>query len=69
MVTISEMPQSASTQELFRRAIAKARAEGDPWASHRLHELPAERVRRHRFDVVSRTWIVDETLVKVCLID
>lgn len=59
------MPQSAPTQELFRRAIKKARAEGDPWAVHELHRLPAERVRRHRYDVLSGDWMVDETLVKV----
>ncbi|KAJ8612104.1 hypothetical protein CTAYLR_002450 [Chrysophaeum taylorii] len=53
------------TQELFRRAIAQARDEGDPWALHRLHDLPAERVRRHRYDVMGGTWKVDETLVKV----
>lgn len=59
------MPQSAPTQELFRRAIAQAQADGDPWASHKLHTLPAERCRRHRFNVLSGGWVVDETLVKV----
>jgi len=54
-----------STQELFRRAIAQAQADGDPWSKRELHALPAERVRRHRFDAGAREWLVDETLVKV----
>mmetsp|Transcript_8192 Transcript_8192/g.11406 ORF Transcript_8192/g.11406 Transcript_8192/m.11406 type:complete len:861 (+) Transcript_8192:313-2895(+) len=54
-----------STQELFRRAVAQSKIDGDPWARYRLHELPAERVRRHRYDVSMKEWVIDETLVKV----
>ena len=61
---LSEKKKSR-TQELFRKAIAQAQLQGDPWGKHELHKIPAERARRHRFDAGRRAWLCDETLVKV----
>jgi hypothetical protein len=37
----------------------------DGWAAHNIHEIPAERVYRHRYLPATGTWTVDESIVKI----
>lgn len=53
------------TLTLFRKAVQAEKMAGDAWVQHNLHLLPAERARRHRYDMATDRWVVDETLVKV----
>ena len=50
---------------LLREAAAKACAEGDPWAKHKLEDCIAERIERHLYDPVTEQWYTDETIVKM----
>lgn len=47
------------------KALEHATTETDVWEKFELHELPAERCRRHRYHVEVDEWEVDETLVKM----
>lgn len=58
----SSSPKVSSFQSLLLQA---AREYHDPWEGLALHLLPAERVRRHRYLPESRSWVVDESLVKI----
>jgi elongation factor 2 kinase len=49
----------------LKDAAAKAVAEGDPWAKHKIEQIPAERVFRHLYQPLSKTWTKEETIVKV----
>ena len=61
--------QQKERRILFRKllcsAAAKAVKQGDPWAKHNIPSIPAERVIRRLYDVTSKQWIVDETIVKM----
>jgi len=37
----------------------------DPWASFDLNNLPAEKATRHRYNAISKTWTLDEVIVKM----
>lgn len=67
MVEAEDKPQSVRTRTLtlFRKAIQAEKLAGDPWIQHNLHLLPAERARRHRYDMAMKSWVVDDTIVKV----
>lgn len=46
-------------------AAAKSVAQEDPWAQYNMKDIPAERVIRHLYQPESKTWIQDETIVKI----
>ena len=50
---------------LLKDAAAKAVAEEDPWAKHKLQDIPAERVIRHLYMPQTKTWTTEETIVKM----
>lgn len=49
----------------MKKAASQAIAEGDPWAKHKIDEVPAERVIRHMYQPETQTWKQDETIVKI----
>lgn len=49
----------------LKDAAAKAVAEGDPWAKHHMEKIPAERVIRHLYQPETKTWIEEQTIVKM----
>lgn len=49
----------------MKDAAAKAVAEGDTWAKHRMEKIPAERVIRHLYQPETKTWLQEETIVKM----
>jgi elongation factor 2 kinase len=49
----------------LKDAAAKAVAEEDPWAKHKLEQIPAERVIRHLYLPKTKTWTMEATIVKV----
>jgi elongation factor 2 kinase len=50
---------------LLREAAAKAIAETEPWAKYEIEKLPAERIIRHLYQPLIKTWTQDETIVKM----
>lgn len=64
---IPESP-SHSTRSHAERAkilLKAAKSFQDPWASLGIEKIPAERVRRHRYQPTTGKWIIDESLVKI----
>lgn len=49
----------------LKDAAAKAVAEEDPWAKCKVESIPAERVIRHLYHPITKSWTEDETIVKV----
>lgn len=49
----------------LKDAAAKAVKEGDPWAKHHMERIPAERVIRHLYQPETKTWLQEETIVKM----
>jgi elongation factor 2 kinase len=37
----------------------------DPWANFDLNGLPTEKATRHRYNAVTKTWTLDEVIVKM----
>lgn len=46
-------------------AVKKIHEMKDPWKQFDLDKYPPERVKRHRYNALSRKWIVDEAIVKM----
>ena len=61
----SSKTKRALVLRLLQQAAAKAVGEGDPWAAHQMHLIPAERVVRHLYHPRTGTWSRDETIVKI----
>ena len=57
------MSESRRTHVL--NLLHKAATAEDPWARHKIHEIPAERVIRHLYHPRTGTWSTDETIVKM----
>lgn len=51
--------------KLLKESAAKAVAEADPWAKYEIEKVPAERVIRHLYQPLTKTWTEEETIVKV----
>eukprot|EP00521_Asterionellopsis_glacialis_P013996 CAMPEP_0195290632 /NCGR_PEP_ID=MMETSP0707-20130614/6420_1 /TAXON_ID=33640 /ORGANISM="Asterionellopsis glacialis, Strain CCMP134" /LENGTH=760 /DNA_ID=CAMNT_0040350785 /DNA_START=35 /DNA_END=2317 /DNA_ORIENTATION=+ len=51
--------------KLIKKAAAELVAKEDVWAAHDIPSIPAERVIRHRYDSVTKTWHNEETIVKI----
>lgn len=47
------------------KGVALAHGKVDPWASRRIHRLPMEHCKRHRYDPHGESWVVDDVLVKM----
>ncbi|GAX25257.1 elongation factor 2 kinase [Fistulifera solaris] len=66
--TIQQADRNArkkSVLQLLRSSAAQAIEEGDPWAKHEIHKIPAERVIRHLYNPQEESWTSDETIVKI----
>lgn len=50
---------------VWRRALNKAIASGDPWSSEGFDSVQPEVAARYRFDTRSRKWVVDQVHVKM----
>jgi hypothetical protein len=60
--SLARSPASTNFRGLVARVLEK---NVDVWAAHNIHEIPAERVYRHRYLPATGTWTVDESIVKI----
>jgi elongation factor 2 kinase len=58
-------PSEKKLIKLLKECAAKAVAEADPWAKYQIEKVPAERVIRHLYQPLTKTWTKEETIVKV----
>lgn len=58
-------PATPATDLLRSLVLKAAREHLDPWAKFNIHEIPAERVYRHRYLPKTGTWTIDESIVKI----
>ena len=58
-------PKFALFRDNVTKLMAHLKTQPRVWDEHRLEEKPAERVRRHRYDALTKAWTVDTTLFKV----
>ena len=58
-------PARKRIAKILQKCAAEAIQQGDPWAEFELHKIPAERVIRHQYLPLTRTWQEDESIVKV----
>ncbi|XP_042210536.1 eukaryotic elongation factor 2 kinase-like isoform X2 [Homarus americanus] len=49
----------------WRNAVMKARALGDPWEKFHLNEYKTEKAKRHRYNAMRQSWVVDEVMMKM----
>lgn len=49
----------------WKNAVLKARALGDPWEKFHLDTYKTEKAKRHRYNAMRQTWVVDEVVVKM----
>ena len=56
---------SDMTKRQWKSAALKARNLLDPWAGHRLDEIPEEVATRHMYDPHTGRWRRDEIVVKI----
>ena len=58
-------PKYALFKKSVWSVVNQLKQQGNVWDKYALHERPAERVRRHRYDAESETWKEDLVLFKV----
>lgn len=58
-------PKYALFKKSVWSVVNQLKQQGNVWDKYALHERPAERVRRHRYDAESESWKEDLVLFKV----
>ena len=47
------------------KAVKLIKDRGDPWEKFHIDEIKSEKGRRHRYNPVTKQWIVDECVLKL----
>eukprot|EP00923_Selenidium_pygospionis_P002049 GHVN01003160.1.p1 GENE.GHVN01003160.1~~GHVN01003160.1.p1 ORF type:complete len:785 (-),score=73.09 GHVN01003160.1:691-3045(-) len=58
-------PKFSPTGALMQRVAKLALREEDPWIKHNIQKHPAELIKRHQWMAKSRSWKIDESIVKM----
>ncbi|KAL3929255.1 MAG: hypothetical protein SGBAC_012295, partial [Bacillariaceae sp.] len=51
--------------KILKECAAKAIADEDPWGKYEIEKVKAERVIRHLYQPLTKTWTMEETIVKM----
>mmetsp|Transcript_12989 Transcript_12989/g.30753 ORF Transcript_12989/g.30753 Transcript_12989/m.30753 type:complete len:750 (-) Transcript_12989:61-2310(-) len=51
--------------KILKECAAKVVSDEDPWGKYEIEKIPAERVIRHLYQPLTKTWTMEETIVKM----